>query len=314
MDGELVQGSVPLATGGGAWQDGGMPDPRFAPRLTQIAEALPLRAAAFIVTLYGDAVVPRGGEVWIGTIIETCATVGISETLVRTAVSRLVAAGQLEGWRRGRRSFYRLSEAALAEYEAAARIIYGPAEEGPGRWRFVHLPEAGGEALMAGLERRGYARLKPLLAVGPARGPVPKGCLSFEAEPEGPLLAEFAAQSWDLAPHAAAYRAFIERFGSLDGAAPATGAEALAARLLLVHSWRQALLRDPRLPLAALPADWPGQEARALFHRLYRTLSPAADSHIGARFEGAQGLLPAEAPAGISEAGQGIGGGLRQTA
>lgn len=292
----------------------GMADPRFAPRLTAIAEALPLRAAGFIVTLYGDAVVPRGGEVWIGTIIETCAMVGISETLVRTAVSRLVAAGQLEGWRRGRRSFYRLSDAARAEYEAAARIIYGPAEPGPGRWRFLHLPEAGGEALMAGLERQGYARLRPLLAVGPARGPVPRGCLSFEAEPEGPLLVEFAATSWDLAPHAAAYAAFRARFAPLDGLVPATGAEALAARLLLVHAWRQALLRDPRLPVAALPVDWPGRAARDLFHRLYAALSPAADSHIGARFEGAQGYLSAAPSSEKSEAPQGIAGEVRRLA
>ena len=117
--------------------------------VADLVQVLPLRAAGFIVTLYGDAVVPRGGAVWIGTIIETCAAVGISETLVRTAVSRLVASGQLEGWRRGRRSFYRLSDGAQAEVEAAGRLIYGPPE--PWRWRFVHpgfrwrrvtLPEA----------------------------------------------------------------------------------------------------------------------------------------------------------------------------
>lgn len=291
--------------------------PSFATRLTAIADALPLRAAGFIVTLYGDAVVPRGGEVWIGTIIETCATVGISETLVRTAVSRLVASGQLEGWRRGRRSFYRLTDRAGAEFAEASRLIYGPPE--PWSWRFLHLPEAGADARMATLERQGYARLRPTLAVGPARGPVPRGLLAFEAVPEGPLLADFAAGAWDLSPHAAAYRALLALFAPLEGLAPATGAEALAARLLLVHAWRQALLRDPRLPAEALPADWPGHAARALFHRLYAALSPAADSQIAARFEGPQGLLgappaPPAAPgtAGNSEAGQGIGGDLRR--
>lgn len=290
--------------------------PSFATRLTAIAEALPLRAAGFIVTLYGDAVVPRGGEVWIGTIIEACAMVGISETLVRTAVSRLVASGQLEGWRRGRRSFYRLSERAGAEFAEASRLIYGPPE--PWRWRFLYLPEAGAEARMVQLERQGYARLRPTLAVGPARGPVPKGLLGFDATPEGPLLAEFAAGAWDLAPHAAAYRALLDAFAPLEGLAPGDGAEALAARLLLVHAWRHALLRDPRLPPEALPADWPGHAARALFHRLYAALSPAADSHVGARFEGAEGRLPACAQgawgaANIEEA-QGIAGGARERA
>lgn len=57
-----------------------------------ILDETPLRAASFIVTIYGDVVEPRGGAIWIGNLIEICAGVGISETLVRTAVSRLVAA------------------------------------------------------------------------------------------------------------------------------------------------------------------------------------------------------------------------------
>src|SRR5690242_7752912 len=77
---------------------------------------LPIKAASFIVTIYGDVIEPRGGVVWIGNLIETCKNVGITETLVRTAVSRLVAAGRLAGEREGRRSFYRLTEAAQAEF------------------------------------------------------------------------------------------------------------------------------------------------------------------------------------------------------
>ena len=252
---------------------------------------LPLRAGGFIVTLYGDVVVPRGGEVWIGNIIETCAAVGISETLVRTAVSRLVAAGRLEGRRAGRRSFYRLSEAARTEFDAADRAIYGPDKE-PG-WRFVFMPEAMGETAMAQLERAGFARLKPQLAVGPDRLPAPEGALCFSARPETGLaiLPEFAAGAWDLAGHAEAYGRFIERFGPLANAPPASGAMALSMRLLLVHFYRQVLLRDPRLPADALPAGWPGHAARKLFAQAYCTLSDAADSHVGAVFEAESGGL-----------------------
>ncbi|MCB1390996.1 MAG: PaaX family transcriptional regulator [Rhodobacteraceae bacterium] len=290
--------------------------PSLTQNLTTIADALSLRAAGFIVTLYGDAVVPRGGEVWIGTIIETCASVGISETLVRTAVSRLVAAGQLEGWRRGRRSFYRLTERAEAEFADASRLIYGPPEVW--QWRFVHLPEAGAEVRMASLERLGYARLRPTLAVGPARVPAPRGCLVFDAVPDGPDLPAFAAETWDLAPHAAAYRTILDLFAPLERYRCDSGAEALAARLLLVHAWRHALLRDPRLPPEALPLDWPGHAARSLFHRLYAVLSPAADSHVGTRFEGPQGrlaLIPARhAEARETEANQGIDAEVRRLA
>lgn len=258
---------------------------------------LPLRAGAFIVTLFGDVVVPRGGEVWIGNIIDTCASVGISETLVRTAVSRLVASGRLEARRAGRRSFYRLSDAARPEFLSADRAIYGP--DGSTGWRFVYLPEALGDGAMAALERAGFARLKPQLAFGPDRIAAPERALSFTACPEGALsaLPELAAAAWDLESHAQAYAEFIGRVTPLVGHCPPTAAQALSQRLLLVHLYRQVLLRDPRLPAAALPPDWPGHRARRLFAQLYRQLSDAADSHVGRTFEGATGPLGAQSPA-----------------
>lgn len=261
--------------------------------VARIVASMPLRAAGFIVTLYGDAVGPHGGEVWIGTIIEVCAEVGISETLVRTAVSRLVAAGQLLGQRRGRRSFYRLTDTARAEFDAAARLIYGPPD--PARWRFVYAPETGAEAWMAQLETRGFARLRPQMAVGPARGAVPPGLLGFDASADDAagLLPDFVAHLWDLTPHRRAYEAFLARFDPvLSRAAGLTDRDALTLRLLLVHDWRRALLADPRLPSSALPRDWPGQQARDLFAALYLALAHAAESRIAARFEAVQGGIP----------------------
>lgn len=266
--------------------------------LTALIHGLPLRAGGFIVTLYGDVIVPRGGEVWIGNLIETCAGLGISETLVRTAVSRLVAAGQLTGRRSGRRGYYRLAPGAEAEFAAAARAIYGPPE--PAGWHFVVLPETEADAQMAALERSGHARLRPNLAFGPDRAPLPPGVLSFTGRPSGAteLLPAFAATLYDLEAHARAYRAFVARFTPLlTGSCALPGDQALTARLLLVHAYRDALLRDPRLPNEALPPDWPGYAARALFASAYLALSPGADSHVARAFAAVAGPLPAETPA-----------------
>lgn len=63
--------------------------------IARLLAGVELRSAPFIVTIYGDVVVPRGGVLWTGTLIDICARVGINESLVRTAVSRLVAAGSL---------------------------------------------------------------------------------------------------------------------------------------------------------------------------------------------------------------------------
>ncbi|MGB8621686.1 MAG: PaaX family transcriptional regulator, partial [Paracoccaceae bacterium] len=107
----------------------------------RILETFPVRAGAFIVTLYGDIVAPRGGEVWMGNIIEACRAVGISESRVRTAVSRLVAADRIEGEKDGRKSYYRLTAAASEEFSRAARLIYRRPKAEPLRgWHLVALP------------------------------------------------------------------------------------------------------------------------------------------------------------------------------
>lgn len=225
--------------------------------IREILDEVPLRAASFIVTIYGDVVEPRGGAIWIGNLIEICAGVGISETLVRTAVSRLVAAGRLAGEREGRRSFYRLTDAARTEFAGAARVIFGLPEEAS--WHFVQLMGSSAEDRMLMLERSGHARLSPRLAIGVRPFPTAiMPALVFRAEiAEGAEeLKAFASASWDLAPHAEAYRRFLGSFQSLAAPADAgsmTPADCLTARLLLVHQFRFVALRDPRLPAETLP-------------------------------------------------------------
>ena len=103
-----------------------------------ILSLCPLRSGAFIVTVFGDVVLPGDGQMWIGHLIELCADLRISETLVRTSVSRLVTSGQLVGTRKGRRSFYALSPGARAEFDHAAQVIYTAPQERP--WRFLFFP------------------------------------------------------------------------------------------------------------------------------------------------------------------------------
>ncbi len=256
----------------------------MAAALEAILAEGPPRAGGFIVTLYGDVVLPRGGELSMAAIIETCAAVGISETLVRTAVSRLVAAGQLEGRRLGRRSFYRLTPAAAAEYAEAGRVNYGPPS--PACLRLVTGPSAALDRLVH------HARLAPDLALGPDRGPLPERCgvLAGPVIGDAAAWAPLAGRLWDLATPASAYRRFLSRFAALP---PADASEALALRLLLVDSWRRAALVDPHLPPALLPPDWPGPAARALFARLYRALTPPTEAAIAERLDNAAGSLPA---------------------
>lgn len=268
---------------------------RITGTLSDIQAGLAVRAPAMIVTIYGDIVVPRGGVLWMGTLVEICAGLGISETLVRTAVSRLVAAGQLVGERHGRRSYYGLASGARTEFAAAARLLYGPPSSARG-FLIHHAPGVDDETV----RRAGLGRMGPDLYMRsdhPEHMAVPGLAFRAEVVKEAALLPGYAATLWDLQSFADAYRAVIDLFSPLAAAlhegAALLPVDAVSARLLLVQAYRAVLLRDPRLPEEALPSDWPGVAARRLFSELYRRISPLADDYIGTHFEGRDGYLPA---------------------
>jgi len=274
-------------------------------------ERLPLRAAAFIVTLYGDVVVPRGGTLWMGNVIEACAEVGISETLVRTAVSRLVAAGRLTGSKAGRRSFYSLTPAARDEFERAAAILYaGPDDTAADGWTVVMAAGGDGRPAVEALAKQGFGLAAPGVALrpgdtAPATADDAPGLLVFQARLTGTTsegtLKDLAAAAWDLPALAAEYDAFVALFDPIAAAlvdgrrGRLDGALALAVRLLLVHAFRRTALRDPGLPASALPAEWSGRTARRLFGTVYRALSPDADDHVAGRFVDGDGPVVVDA-------------------
>jgi len=291
------------------------PDVAADALIAAFAARRPLRAASFIVTIYGDAVVPRGGLVWLGSVIEVCALVGISETLVRTAVSRLVAAEHLLGLRRGRRSYYRLTAESLTTFQQAAGVIYAvrrPSSlEG---WQLLALTDGPpDEAARRALGEAGFGLIAPGLAARPmpcaAAGAtkLPPG-LTFEAtlapESDRNILHRQVAAAWELESLAAAYRVFLDRYRPL-AAALASGAGwsrrklALASRLLLVHDYRHLVLADPSLPVELLPSDWKGIEASRLFASLYAALSATAEPVLDETLVDDDG--PLQADAGILE-------------
>ncbi|MEB8386478.1 ArsR family transcriptional regulator [Rhodobacteraceae bacterium KMM 6894] len=258
----------------------------------QTVLATPPRAGHFIVTLYGDLVEPRGGTLWMGRVIALCRAAGLSETLVRTAMSRLVSAGQLIGERKGRRSYYRLTPSAKVEFAQAARVLFSPPDV-PTDFAMV---QTGTTPLPFG-----FVPLTPELAIGPYRGDLGTGLVMRASVDHGrACLPDVAENLWDLRPVDAAYRVFLARFcpllDHLEAGNTLHQQDALVARLLLVDVYRTAVLQDPFLPPAALGADWPGWHARKVFLHLYQRLSVAVDSQIQQEFDESEGLILGETP------------------
>ena len=100
----------------------------------------PLRTGSLIITLFGDAIVPRGGTVWLGSLIELLAPMGVSQRLVRTSVFRLTREGWLMAEKVGRRSYYGLTGAGRRRFEKAFKRVYSGVQPAwDGAWTLVVL-------------------------------------------------------------------------------------------------------------------------------------------------------------------------------
>ena len=250
--------------------------------LGQILDQLrgePSRTWSIIITIYGDAIVPRGGCVWLGTLLSFFKALEIGDGVVRTAMSRLAADGWLERSKVGRNSFYRLAAKGHTTFTEATRHIYAAR---PPVWLGhvdLALTTSGPEREQArdAMLRAGFGSPGPGIFVAPGgHGGAPPGTLMLQATAAPESLRDLAARSWPVEATAEAYRRFIETFAplraALEASSPLDDLEALVSRVLLIHEYRRIVLRDPLLPAELLPPDWPGDAARALCGTLYRHL------------------------------------------
>ncbi len=272
----------------------------------------PLRGGSLLITIFGDAIAPRGGAVTLGSLIRLAAPFGLTERLVRTSVARLARDGWLVAKRSGRRSEYRLTRGGGERFAEATRRIYGESSRAwDGNWTLVVLPARGSRRaqLREDLKWLGFGQLNPSLFAHP-------GCTPAEARnwlrnvrgAEDALLLlgggselahdrRLASSGWDLKDLAHRYRRFVASFAPVESALRSVAAippdTAFLVRTLLIHEYRKIHLRDPLLPPALLPSNWVGASAYEVCRRLYARVLPAAESYLSVTAHQLHRPLPA---------------------
>jgi phenylacetic acid degradation operon negative regulatory protein len=258
-----------------------------------------------LATLLGEYFDSPDADLPSVAAVAMLAEFGVSELSARSALSRLTRRGLLAARRSGRQSTYHVTPQALATHRAHMhRFLTFGAEPPPwtGDWTVVafSLPDPG-QAYRHSVRRTlgslGFVRLYDSVWIRPGRdtaaasqamGEVLGGvrrarwsvvCARFdeEAGPHGP------AAAYDLDGLAAAYRAFIDRYGELRTAVRAgdvDAARAFVARTSVMDSWRELVLADPDLPEHLLPAPWPRQRAREIFLDIHTALGPLAQARL----------------------------------
>ena len=275
------------------------------PPLARIVEQLkrePSRTGSIVITVFGDAIVPRGGSVWLGTLLEFFKAIDIDSPVVRTAMSRLTADGWFERTKVGRNSFYRLVKRERQTFDIATRHIYGaPASDWTGRFELLLIGNGEDrDASREALKNAGFGSPLPGVWVAPSGVPVPEeaaGAIRLEVSAEDDSGRRLLSESWPLDRTADAYLKFMKTFGPLRGwiagRKTLSDADAFTARILLIHHYRRVVLRDPLLPTALLPRDWPGRAARKLCGEIYRAVLPASEQWLNRHGTNENGPLPA---------------------
>jgi phenylacetic acid degradation operon negative regulatory protein len=272
--------------------------------LARIIEQLkrePSRTGSIVITVFGDAIVPRGGSVWLGTLLEFFKPLDIDSGVVRTAMSRLAADGWLERNKVGRNSFYRLVKKGRQTFDAATKHIYDPQ---PSDWtgRFELLLIGNGEdrdASREALKNAGFGSPLPGVWIAPSGVPVPEEAaraIRLEVSAEDDSGRRLLSESWPLDRTADAYLKFMKTFEPLRSwigrRERLSDLDAFTGRILLIHHYRRVVLRDPLLPTPLLPADWPGRAARKLCGEIYRGLLPLSEQWLDRNASNENGPLP----------------------
>ena len=282
----------------------------------KLISSIKLHANSLIITIFGDAVLPRGGNIWLGSLIVLAEPFGLSERLVRTGVYRLAREGWLDAQAKGRRSYYTITSSGLKTFAEADRRIY--AIDPPpwdGAWRLVQVLPAVSQAERQTLRRElkwlGFGQISPTLLAHPTADDasvettldnlgLKDGVLSFHAR-TAPFVTPDAVKSvadeaWELSELQADYDRFLKTFAWLsehaDSLGDLTGLDCFVVRTLLIHDYRRILLKDPQLPEDLLPAGWHGDAARQTCARIYKAVAARADAHVAALMETYDGDMP----------------------
>ncbi|MEO7954258.1 MAG: phenylacetic acid degradation operon negative regulatory protein PaaX [Polaromonas sp.] len=294
-------------------------------RLDDFRQKSHIKAGSLIMSVFGDVVLPRGGRIWLGSLIKLLEPLLINERLVRTSVFRLAKEEWLRTEQRGRRTDYLLTPTGLRRFEEASRHIYTSNHlDWDRRWRLIftvgELAPKERERVRRALFWQGFGVLGSDCFVHPnadltdtfdalmtdgMSDLLVKLMPMLAAEVASGLTADHIAlvnKAWNLEQLASAYGIFVDCYQPileelrLDSHSETDDESAFLIRILLIHDYRRLLLRDPELPDVLLPAQWSGKKARQLCKELYRRLLAPSERHLDNLLQLANGTTPQPTP------------------
>jgi phenylacetic acid degradation operon negative regulatory protein len=265
-----------------------------------------LRPRAAMLTLYGDYVLKRGGEIGIGSLIRLLGNFGLSEQAIRSAVSRMCRAGLLKVRQEGQKSYYSLTEDGHSLLtKGTQRIFVRKNHQWDGSWHIViySIPERMRQArdrLRLELDWLGYGPLSEATWISPydltkevedlaERLQIKEYIQMFQAKHQGSANPKkIVSRCWDLGKIHERYAKFIAKYRPkleshlkrLQAGETIEPSECFVERFNLIHEYRKLPFLDPDLPRELLPENWLRPQAAALFDEYHGLLTEKANEYF----------------------------------
>ncbi len=262
------------------------------------------RPQDLVFTLFGEYLLERSDSVWVGSLIALLEPFGLSEGGVRTVLSRMAKKGWLSSERRGRSSFYALTDRGRTLLQQGQARIYHPAwnAEWDGQWFLLaySIPQTARnvrDRLRDRLAWLGFGSIGNGLWISPRnveadvrelaeQMELSSHLICFRSRPAHPVTdEELVHRCWDLSALNHRYHEFAERWAARTRPVlpkptsddTEANARAFVLRFELIHEFRRFPLQDPFLPRPLLPDPWFGDRASAVFRELHDQLVGPAD-------------------------------------
>ncbi len=214
----------------------------------------------------------------VSAIVRLGLELGVQETTIRAALTRMVAAGDLER----DDAVYRLAPRLRTRQLLQDQALDPDLEPWHGDWRLVLVTGSADAAA----DRTALRELLQADKFGEIREGAwgrPANLAPSVQVSEHPRLTEFIGRPSE--PEALAQRLFrpaewADVARSLGSALDA--ATAMRDRLAVAAAMVRHILHDPLLPAPYLPAAWPGEELRAVYGEFRAEFTAFAGSFLGA--------------------------------
>ena len=268
-------------------------DPAAAGRSLQASQPRHL-----IITVYGLYARPDGGWLSVASLVRLLADLGIDETAVRSAISRLKRRGILASRRHGGSAGYQLSAGAEAILrEGDARIFRRRRATAADGWVLAvfSVPESQRHrrhVLRSELTRLGFGMVAPGVWIVPAHpaDSTAETLRRLELDGYADLFhadhlafgdpAAKIRRWWDLDELDRHYTSFIVAYEPVLSQPAHDERAAFAGYVRVLTDWRRLPYLDPGLPAELLPAGWAGIRAADLFFALQARLAEPAQAYV----------------------------------